>query len=268
MPTAAIRDLMMYYEDTGGSGEPLVMIMGLGGDLQAWALTAPALAKQFRVITFDNRGAGRTSSPDRPYTISQMADDTVALMEHLGIASAHVLGFSLGGYVAQELTLKYPARVQKLILLATAAYIEGYNRALVEAWMAARRSNLSREGIARLTACWLYSPEFLDDRERFERAIQNTLNNPHTQQDHAFIRQAQALLGFDARERVKNIKQETLVVAGQDDNLLPPRNSERLAKLLPKATLKVLPGGHVGALEYAAEYNEVFLQFLGAAVPA
>lgn len=268
MPTAAIRDLMMYYEDTGGSGEPLVLIMGLGGDLQAWGLTAPALAKHFRVITFDNRGAGRTSAPDRPYTIAHMADDTAALMDYLGIQAAHVLGFSMGGYIAQEFALKYPARVQKLILLSSAASIEGYNRAVVEAWITARRSNLSREAIARLTACWLYSPEFLDDRARFERAIQNTLSNPYAQQDHAFIRQAQAVLAFDASDRAKNIKQETLVVVGQDDNLLPPRNSERLAKLLPKATLKVLPGGHVGALEYAAEYNEAFLQFLGAAVPA
>ena len=89
----------------GLSGEPLLLIMGLGGDLQACP-TAPALAKKFRVITFDNRGAGRTSAADKPYSIEQMAADAVGLLDHLEIEKAHVLGFSMGGYIAQELALR------------------------------------------------------------------------------------------------------------------------------------------------------------------
>src|SRR3990172_9311716 len=115
MPTAPVRDLMMYYEEAG-SGEPLVLIMGLGGDLQGWAFQAPVLAQHFRVITFDNRGAGRTSAPDRPSSIAAMADDTAGLMDYLGIQKAHVLGFSMGGYIAQELALSRPDRVDQLIL--------------------------------------------------------------------------------------------------------------------------------------------------------
>lgn len=267
MPVVSIRDLNLYYEDTG-KGDPLVLIMGLSGDLKGWAMQVPELAKHFRVITVDNRGAGRTSAPDRPYSISQMADDTAELLTHLGIDSAHVVGFSMGGCIAQELALKHKARVKKLVLLASAPYIDGYSEAIINAWVSVRRSNLSREHIARLSACWIYSPEFLEDRARLDRAIANNLANPVPQQDHAFIRQASALLAFDSRDRLKDVKQETLVIACADDNLLPPRNSERLAKLISGSKLVTLPGGHIGMVEHAPEFNSAILEFLGVAVPA
>lgn len=267
MPVASIRDLNLYYEETG-SGEPLVLITGLSGDLKGWAMQVPELAKHFRVITLDNRGAGRTSAPDRPYNIAGMADDVAALMDHLDVPSANVVGFSMGGCIAQELALKHRAKVKKLVLLATAAYIDGYTEAIINAMISARRSNMSREHIARLSACWVYSPATLDDRPAFERAIQNTLANPVPQQDHAFVRQAQALLAFDSRERLKDLKQETLIIACEDDNLVPPRNSERLSGLIAGSKLVTLPGGHIGMVEHAAEFNAALLDFLGAAVPA
>jgi pimeloyl-ACP methyl ester carboxylesterase len=262
VPNIPTRDIMTYYEEAG-SGEPLLMIMGLSGDLQAWALQAPALARKYRVITYDNRGAGRTSAPDKPYSISQMAGDAVALLDALGIQKAHVLGFSMGGYVAQELAITHPERVEKLILLATAPSIDGYGRVAVRNWMNVRRSNMSREQVVRYTSQFLYSAELLDDDARYERAIQNNLANPYAQQDHAFIRQAEAVLAFDARERLANVKSPALVLAGKEDILVPPRNGERLAKLIPGATLKTLSGGHLGCIEYPHEYNEAIIEFLG-----
>ncbi len=261
MPTAPIRDLMMYYEEKG-SGEPLVLIMGLGADLQAWAFQVPALAQGFRVITFDNRGAGRTSAPDRPYTIAQMADDVAGLLDHLKVTKAHILGFSMGGAVAQEFALKYPARVNKLILVSTAASFEGATANLVKSWVDVRRSNLSREQVVRLTANWLYSAELLDDAARFEGSIKNSLANPYAQQDHAFLRQAQAVLAFGAKDRAATIKAPTLVLAGKEDILVPPRRSEKLAALIPGATAQTLSGGHLGIVEFAPEYNEAILSFL------
>ena len=263
MPKAATRDITTYYEEAG-SGEPLLMIMGLGGDLQAWALQAPVLAKHFRVITYDNRGAGRSSAPDRPYSIPQMAEDAIALLDSLGIDRAHVLGFSMGGYVAQELAIAHAARVEKLILLATAPSIDGYGRAVVRNLIDIRRSNMSREQVVRVTSALIYSPEMLDDDDRYERAILNNVNNPYGQSDVGFLRQAEAILSFDAKDRVAQIKNQTLVAVGKDDILVPPRNSERLAKLLPAATLKVMSGGHIGCVEYPHEYNDAFLEFLGA----
>lgn len=267
MPNAPIRDIVTYYEEAG-SGEPLILIMGFNGDLQAWAFQVPALSTQFRVITFDNRGAGRTSAPDRPYTISGMADDVAALMDRLAIPKANVLGFSMGGYIAQSLALGHPDRVNKLILLATGPSIDGYGRAVVRSFMDVRRSNLSREQFVRFMAPWLYSPELLDDPARLERSVLNSVNNPHAQQDHAFLRQAEAILGWDIEGRHGEINQQTLVLCGNDDILVPPRNSEKLAQLIPNAALKMLSGAHVGVIEYANEYNAAVLEFLGAAVPA
>ncbi|GAB4327924.1 MAG: alpha/beta hydrolase [Dehalococcoidia bacterium] len=262
MPTVQLRDIVTYYEEHG-SGDPLVLIMGLGGDLQAWARQIPALSKHFRVITFDNRGAGRTSAPDKPYSIAGMAEDTAGLMDHLGIERAHVLGLSMGGMIAQELALSEPGRVDRLILVSTAASIEGYVRRFVEAWMNVRRSNMSREQILRLTAVFLYSDELLNDDERFEQAIAAGLANPYEQRDHAFLRQAKALLAFDATGRLKNVQSPVLVTAAAGDILIPPRNSKRLAELLPNAQYKELPGGHAGVIEYADDYNAAFLEFLG-----
>lgn len=263
MPTVQLRDIVTYYEEHG-SGEPLVLIMGLGGDLQAWARQVPALSKHFRVITFDNRGAGRTSAPDKPYSIAGMAEDTLALMDHLGLERAHILGLSMGGMIAQELALAHPERVNRLILVSTAASIEGYVRRVVETWMNVRRSNLSREHVIRLTSLFLYSAELLNDDERYEQAIAASLANPFEQRDHAFLRQATAVLSFDATARLKNVQSPALVTAATEDILIPPRNSERLAGLLPNAEFKALPGGHAGVIEFADQYNAAFLEFLGA----
>jgi 3-oxoadipate enol-lactonase len=185
------------------------------------------------------------------------------LLNELGIATAHVLGFSMGGYIAEELAIAHADKVEKLILLATAPYIDGFGRTVVRSLIDVRRSNMSRDQIVRNQGQFLYSPELLDDEDRYERAIQNNLANPYAQQDHAFIRQAQAILGFDAKDRLGAVKNRTLVVAGKDDILVPPRNSDRLAKLIPGAQQKLLSGAHLGCIEYPHEYNEAFIEFLG-----
>jgi len=267
MPVVPTRDVITYYEEAG-SGEPLVLIRGLGGDLQAWALQVPALARQFRVITYDARGAGRTSAPDRPYTIAGMADDLAVLLDELKVSKANILGYSMGGMVAQEFALKYPARVERLVLVATAAALDGYSRAVIQNFINFRRSNLSRDQFVRAQATYLYSAALLDDAARYERAVQSSVDNPYAQQDHAFIRQAQALLEFDASARVGGIKAPTLVVTNKEDVEIPPRHGERLAKAIPGAKLVTLDGAHAGVVEYPNEHNEAFLEFLGAAVPA
>ncbi|MGE3075263.1 MAG: alpha/beta fold hydrolase [Dehalococcoidia bacterium] len=267
MPYVPTRDIITYYEESG-SGEPLVLIRGLGSDLQAWAPQVPALAKHFRVITYDNRGAGRTSAPDKPYSIAAMADDLATLLDELKIEKANVLGYSMGGMIAQEFALKHPNKLEKLILLSSSAKLDGYSRVVVQNFINIRRSNMSRDQVTRATAPFVFSADLLDDQDRFERAIQATVDNPYFQQDHAYIRQAQAVLAFDASGRSNGIKASTLVVASEEDTLLPPRNAEALSKLISGSKLVTLQGGHAGVTEYPNEYNAAFLEFLGAAVPA
>src|SRR5215470_8594687 len=118
MPLAKIGDHELYYEEHG-SGEPLLCIMGFATDSTGWLLQVPEFAKRYRTIVFDNRGVGRSSKPTSAYTIHEMADDAAGLLDHLGIARAHVLGLSMGGMIAQELVLRHPQRVRGLVLAAT-----------------------------------------------------------------------------------------------------------------------------------------------------
>jgi 3-oxoadipate enol-lactonase len=109
------------YWDEQGSGEPLLLLMGLGYPLDMWYRTRPVLATRYRTIAVDNRGIGRSDMPPGPYPISLMASDALAVLNALGVESFHVYGISMGGMIAQELTLQHPARVRSLILGCTAA---------------------------------------------------------------------------------------------------------------------------------------------------
>jgi 3-oxoadipate enol-lactonase len=142
-----------YYEEVG-TGDPLVLICGLGADLQVWRFMIPELSKRHRVICFDNRGAGRSSAPDEPYSVQLMATDLVALLDHLYIQAPTILGWSMGGVVAQSLALSDPHRVRRLILLNTLTAPDGYCRAALTNWMNVRRSNMSYEHTCATTPEW------------------------------------------------------------------------------------------------------------------
>src|SRR3989449_9931559 len=152
----------MYYAEAG-AGEPLVLIMGFGGDHLAWGFQMPAFTQAYRVIAFDNRGAGQTDAPDRPYTTRMMADDTAGLMEALGIDRAHVVGVSMGGMIAQELALNHSDRVRSLHLGCTFARPDTYMRALNAAWRD-MRIGLGRDGTLRTLALWLCAPTTYAER--------------------------------------------------------------------------------------------------------
>ena len=118
MPKAEVNGIGMYYQ-VHGRGEPLVLIPGLGADHTSWFLQARAFKKHYRVITFDCRGMGKTDKPADPFTLETMADDVVALMDHLGADVANIVAVSMGGLVAQEIALDYPDRVSKLVLASS-----------------------------------------------------------------------------------------------------------------------------------------------------
>ena len=140
MSKAKVNDINMYY-DVQGDGFPLVMIMGFLGNADCWdPRMLPALSDKFKVITFDNRGAGRTDVSDKAFSIRLLAEDTVGLMDVLNVPKAHVLGTSMGGMIAQELALNYPGRVEKLILTAT--FCGGPHSILIDTADLNRTSNL------------------------------------------------------------------------------------------------------------------------------
>src|SRR5207247_791924 len=182
----------MFYVEAG-AGDPLVLVMGFGGDHLAWGLQIPAFAAKYRVVAFDNRGVGQSDAPDAPYTTPMMADDTVGLMDALGIARAHVCGVSMGGMIAQEIALRHPGRVRTLQLHATLARPDAYMHALSASW-GELRPKLERDEWLRMLALWLFAPvTYAEHPELIELLLQNALANPYPQSLAGFGHPARAL---------------------------------------------------------------------------
>ena len=263
MPTVKVGDIHMYYE-VHGEGEPLVLIMGLGSDLSNWMFQTPEFSKRYQVIAFDNRGVGRSDAPDGPYSVKMMADDTVGLMDVLGVDKAQILGVSMGGFIAQELALRHPPRVRSLILVATAA--AGTYRLAAHttgAWAAAKAEGVSPRTFFRLVFPFLFTDKFFENSLMVETALDAMAASPYLQPAHAFAHQVTACIEHNARGRLSQIAAPTLVLVGKDDILLPVKLSEELAAGIPKAELVVLEGGgHGFNVEIADRFNQAVLEFL------
>jgi pimeloyl-ACP methyl ester carboxylesterase len=262
MPKVRVGDIQMHYVEAG-AGEPLVLIMGLGGDHLAWGFQIPAFARSHRVIVFDNRGAGETDQPDRPYTIKLMAEDTVGLLDALGIDRVHLAGASMGGMIAQEVALNHSHRVRSLQLHCTLARPDAYLRALTQTWRNVR-SELSREASLRAIAVWLFAPETWNARpELVEMVIQTGLATPHPQTLTGFLRQTEAVLGHDTLERLREIRCPTLVSVADEDIMVPPRFAREIAARVAGAEFRTIPGaGHLYFMEVPELFNAMCLDFL------
>lgn len=265
MSSAKIGDIDVYYEEHG-SGEPLLLIMGLAADSTAWLFQIPDFARHYRTIAFDNRGVGRSSKPRGSYTIHQMADDAAGLLDFLEIERAHVVGVSMGGMIAQELALRHPERVRTLHLGCTLARSDAYLRALIEAWRDVRR-NLTREASLRAFGLWLFAPATYQERPEFiEMLYQNALANPFPQTLIGFLRQGDAIVTHDALPRLPALRCPTLVSVADEDILVPPRFSREVAACVPGARLEVLSGaGHAYFWERPEAFNALCLDFMGRA---
>ena len=264
MPKVRVGDISMYYVEAG-QGEPLVLIMGLGADHLAWGFQFPAFAERYRVIAFDNRGAGQTDAPDHPYTTRMMAEDTVGLMDALGIERAHVLGASMGGMIAQEIALGFPGRVRSLQLHCTLGRPDGYLRAQVEVGRIQRRA-LNREEAMRAGYLWLFAPVTYDERPEFvEMILQNALANPYPMSLTGFLRQCDAVQTHDALDRVAALRPPTLISVADQDILVPPRFSRALAERIHGAQFRLIENAAHGYFwERPEEFNQMCLKFLDA----
>jgi pimeloyl-ACP methyl ester carboxylesterase len=264
MPRVTVNGIELNYVEAG-TGDPVLMIMGFGGDHQAWAFQVPALSERHRVITFDNRGAGQSSVPDEPYSTRAMAGDAVGVLDALGIERAHVIGVSMGGMIAQEVALSHPGRVRSLQLHCTYARPDRYFQALMEAWRVVRAKATMEEWM-RAVAVWLFSPRTYAERpELVETVIQTALANPHPFTLTGFLRQGEAVRGHDALDRLPTLGCPTLVSVGEDDILVPPRFARELTAAIPGAELRLIEhGGHVYFWECAEAFNTMCLDFLAA----
>ena len=211
---ARVGDISIYHE-LNGSGPPLVLIGGLGADLTMLDALTIELAEHHQVLTFDNRGAGRSDQPDQPYTIALMADDTVGLMDALDLPRADVMGFSMGGRIALELALARPDRVRRLVLVSTSARGRG-------------RITMS----APMRVLWLL---------RWMPPLRK--NYPQSKAAHR--RQRQATLTYDASDRLTSLTVPTLILHGRRDRTVPLALARELAAQIPGARLGLFRGGHM-----------------------
>jgi pimeloyl-ACP methyl ester carboxylesterase len=270
MPKVKVGDINMYYE-IHGKGEPLVMIMGHGGSIEYFYKAIPVFSREYKLVVFDNRGAGRSDKPDIPYTTEIMADDLARLLEALKIESAHIHGASMGGMIAQQFVLHYPNSVRSLILACT--YCGGTQGSLGMALdpevMRAeamdtlkRRQGLPLEKRMMETLRLCLSQEFMDKNAGLiKEMIKQMMKHPAPL--HGQIRQMEAVMGHNACERLPEIKAPTLVIAGDADKLVPVENSRILASRIPGAKLVILKGmGHMFNLETEDESNRIILDFL------
>lgn len=263
MPKVKVRDINIYYE-IHGEGSPLVMIMGLSANIDWWhPYVIDQFSKNFKIVIFDNRGAGRTDKPAIDYSIKMFADDTVGLMEELGIDKAHMLGVSMGGVICQEIALNYPERVDKLVLVSTTC--GGPNSVPVPQetlQIMLSRGEMTDEERMRTTVELLFPEEYRKNNpEIMEEAVKRLMIAP-TPID-AYMRQLQAGAQFDSYDKLPNIKAPTIVLTGKKDILLPWENSKILAERISGAKLVAFEeSGHGMVSQNAEQFTKAVIEFL------
>jgi 3-oxoadipate enol-lactonase len=247
-----------------GEGSPLLLVTGLGGSCRGWlALQVPDFAPHHRTVIYDHRGVGESEDPGGPFTTADLADDGAALLDALGISRAHVLGIFMGGMVAQELALRHPARVDRLVLVGTYARPDAKRRMLIEKWKEMVGHGLPLEVIAKERMLWTLSDETLEQTDLVHPMMQGFLRERFPMSDDVFLRQCDACLQHDALDRLEALVHPTLVLCGQQDNLTPPKFGKELAATVPNAHLVTIPGaGHLVMVEAAKRFDQVVLQFL------
>jgi pimeloyl-ACP methyl ester carboxylesterase len=223
------------YCDSVGDGAPLLLVAGLASDSLSWQPIVADLAAHYRVITVDNRGAGRTTPQAAPTSIRSMADDCVALIQHLGLPSAHVLGHSMGGFVAQDCAIRYPDKVDALVLVATSSVNSKRNNDMFSDWASALANGADRKAWFRNLFYWIFSTRFFNDDAVVDAAIQYALAYPYPQSATAFRNQIGAISAFDSTNALANIRTQTLVLGGAEDLLFPLDECREFARLLPGA---------------------------------
>lgn len=265
MPNATNRDVNLHYE-VMGQGEPLLLVPGLGSDVSNWPGMDRLLAERFQVIRMDNRGAGRSDCPPPPYFVADMAADCAAVLDDLGLESAHVLGHSMGGCIALEMALELPQMVRRLVLGSTTARLAGRNAQLFDAWVELIRAGCDPELVTREIMLWMYPVPLYESPTFLEGLVRECMDYPHLQPFDGLVGQVEALKAFDARERLEGVQVPTLVLHGEMDQLVPPAEGVDLGRKVPGAGVEILDEtGHLPHRQFPDRYAEAVARFLSAA---
>lgn len=265
MPVTTSTDGARIHYEVYGSGEPVLLVMGLGSNAYGWYRTIPWLSERYQAIAFDNRGTGRSEVPPGPYSIVQMAADAAAVLDATGHERAHVVGASLGGMIAQGFALTYPRRLRSLVLVCTTPGGPNAARASDEVMLGLVQGGDDPATVYRRNAWFLYGEETRTHHPgRIEEDLEQRSRIPTP--PAGYLGQLQAAMSHDTWDELPSIAGPTLVVHGEADLLIPTENGKLLAARIPGAELVLVPGaGHMLQTDAGDVVREGVLGFLARA---
>jgi 3-oxoadipate enol-lactonase len=248
------------FWDSFGSGEPLLLIMGLGYPSTMWYRSLPELSAAYRVILFDNRGAGKSDVPPGPYPMATMASDALAVLHAAGERSAHVFGASLGGMIAQEFTLQYPSAVRSLILGCTfCGGTEAVQAAPEVLAMLVNRGSLTEDELLEVVVPIVYAPQ--TPRARIEEDFEVRRKSPTD--PAGYMAQLQGIMAWGSYSRLGQIGVPTLIVHGDCDRLVPPQNAQILHKAIKGSELVIIHNAsHIMMTDQGEAFSSAIMPFL------
>lgn len=265
MPHAQVEGRKLYYELHGEHDGPvLALAMGIGGSCRGWLpLQVPELSRHRRTLIFDYPGVGNSEGDDASFTTADLADTLAALLDALELGSADVLGAFMGGMAAQELALRHPERVRRLLLVGTYARPDAKRRMLLTQWRELARIEAPLEVMVRDRLLWTAQDATIEQTDLIEQMIDFFRRDGAPLTPDLFARQCDACLGHDTLDRLHQIRQPTLVACGRNDMLTPPKLHRELADEIPDARLVTFAyGAHLVMVESAEAFNRTVVEFV------
>jgi 3-oxoadipate enol-lactonase len=261
MTTLSAHGIEINYRDQGDGPKTILFINGLGDDLGTWSSQVPAfLESGYRVVTFDNRGVGASSMPAGPYTTEMFASDAKALVDHLGLKDFHLLGISMGGMIAQEYALRYPGDLASVTLACTYAAPGPFCSRMYSLW-AELAPVVGVATIMRDVVLWGFTVDFFQSQPELLAEVEAAMRFVN-QPVPAYLAQLSSIQTHDTTSRLSELKVPTLVLAGEEDILIPVALSRQLHELIAGSVWATTPGGHCCIWEYADQFNKTVLDWL------
>ncbi|MBN18360.1 MAG: hypothetical protein CL758_02615 [Chloroflexi bacterium] len=226
MPSSKINGINLHFHQSG-KGIPLVFLSGVGSRLDTWEVIVEKLNKTFRCISIDNRGVGKSDKPSEPYSINDMAQDTIKLLKKLNIKSAHIIGQSMGGLIAQVIAYKHPEICRSLTLCSTIAFVDS-RTSLIWSSLPILAKRLNPKDFFYVTAALMYSKNTLSNTDWLYKTIKKSINHPDLTPFFTYEIQVNSMLQFDSRTWLNKISTPCLIVSGQDDIITPQYQSDLL----------------------------------------
>ena len=261
MPMLSINGLEFHYAIDGSGDETVLLINGLADDLETWGYQMPALLEAgYRVVRFDNRGVGASSKPAGPYSSAQLAEDAKGLADALDLGAIHLVGVSMGGMIAQRYALAYPEGVRSLTLACTYAAPGPFCSRMFSVWADAAPV-MGVPFVMRDVTLWAFTLDFFRQRGA-ELAEVETAMRDVNQPVSAYLAQLAVIQTHDETGTLGGLNVPTLVLAGEQDLLIPTALSHDLHRLIPHSQWRTTPGGHACLWEYPQAFNAALIEFL------